>query len=181
MIRINLLIARDIRRKVGLRKEVSIFVFVLILVFLLIGLVQWVYMNQSSDLQDQINGSKVKLEKLQVQKRQIEKFRADKKALEMKLDLISTLKKNKSTPVRILDELSTHIPERMCLRSLKKQGAHLEVQGWALEDEVIANFMTSLQRSKYFSGIELIVTERFKPEGTEINIKKFTITSIVVQ
>jgi type IV pilus assembly protein PilN len=181
MIRINLLIARAVRRKVGLRKEITIFVFVLILVLLLIGLVQWVYMNQSSDLQRQINLRKVELEKLQAQKRQIEKFRADKKVLEMKLDLISKLKRNKSTPVRILDELSIHIPERMCLRSLKKHGAQLEMEGWALDDEVIANFMTSLQRSKYFSGIELIVTERFKPEGAEINVKKFTITSTVVE
>jgi len=181
MIRINLLIARDVRRKVGLRKEITIFVFVLILVLLLIGLVQWVYMNQSSDYQRQINVRNVELEKLQAQKRQIEKFRADKKVLEMKLDLISKLKRNKSTPVRILDELSIHIPERMCLRSLKKHGAQLEMEGWALDDEVIANFMTSLQRSKYFSGIELIVTERFKPEGAEINVKKFTITSTVVE
>jgi len=181
MIRINLLIARAVRRKVGLRKEITIFVFVLILVLLLIGLVQWVYMNQSSDYQRQINVRNVELEKLQAQKRQIEKFRADKKVLEMKLDLISKLKRNKSTPVRILDELSIHIPERMCLRSLKKHGAQLEMEGWALDDEVIANFMTSLQRSKYFSGIELIVTERFKPEGAEINVKKFTITSTVVE
>ena len=181
MIRINLLIARAVRRKVGLRKEITIFDFVLILVLLLIGLVQWVYMNQSSDYQRQINVRNVELEKLQAQKRQIEKFRADKKVLEMKLDLISKLKRNKSTPVRILDELSIHIPERMCLRSLKKHGAQLEMEGWALDDEVIANFMTSLQRSKYFSGIELIVTERFKPEGAEINVKKFTITSTVVE
>jgi len=181
MIRINLLIARDVRRKVGLRKEITIFVSVLILVLLVIGLVQWVYMNQSSALQRQISARKVELEKLQAQKRQIEKFKADKKVLEMKLDLIGKLKRNKSTPVRILDELSTHIPERMCLRSLKKQGAQLEMEGWALDDEVIANFMTSLQRSKYFRGIELIVTERFKPEGAEINVKKFTITSTVVE
>jgi type IV pilus assembly protein PilN len=181
MIRINLLIARDVRRKVGLRKEITIFVSVLILVLLVIGLVQWVYMNQSSGLQRQISARKVELEKLQAQKRQIEKFKADKKILEMKLELISKLKRNKSAPVRILDELSTHIPERMCLRSLKKHGTQLEMQGWALDDEVIANFMTSLQRSKYFRGIELIVTERFKPEGAEINVKKFTITSTVVE
>lgn len=179
MIRINLLMARAVRRKAGLRREISIFVFVLILVFLLIGLVQWVYMNQSSALQRQISDRKAQLEELRAMKRQIEKYKADMKVLDKKLTIINDLKKKKGTPVRILDELSTHMPDKMCLRSLKKDGAKLELEGWALDDEVIANFMTSLQGSKYFQGVELIVTERFKPEATEINIKKFTITSTV--
>ena len=181
MIRINLLMARAVRRKAGLRREISIVVFVLILIFLLIGLVQWVYMNQSSALQLQISDRKAKLEELQAMKRQIEKYKADMNILEKKLAIINDLKKKKGTPVRILDELSTHMPDKMCLRSLKKEGTNLEMQGWALDDEVIANFMTSLQGSEYFRGVELIVTERFKPEGTEINIKQFTITSTVVR
>ena len=181
MIRINLLMARVSRRREGLRKEISIFVFVLVLLFLLIGLMQWVYVEQSGALQSQISERKLKLEKLLSLKKQIEKYRADIKLREKKLDIINELKENKAGPVRILDELSTHMPEKMCLRSLKKEGAKLEIEGWALDDEVIANFMTKLQGSRYFSGVELIVTERFKPEGTEINIKKFTITSAVVQ
>ena len=181
MIRINLLIARAGRRREGLRKEISIFIFVLVLVFGLIGLVQWIHVNQSRALERQMSDRKVKLEKLRELKRQIEKYKGDIKLLEKKLKVISELKKNKARPVRILDALSTHIPDKMCLRSLKKDGAALEMQGWALTDEVIANFMTNLQSSEYFMGVELIVTERFKPEGTDINIKKFTITSTVVQ
>ena len=181
MIRINLLMARAVRRKVGLRKEISIFIFVLVLVFLVIGLVQWVYMNQSRELQTQISDRQVKLEKLRAQKRQIQKYKADMKLLEKKLEIINKLKANKGKPVRILDNLSIHMPDKMCLRSLKKQGAQLELTGWALTDEVIANFMTALQGSKRFSGVELIVTERFKPQGTEIKIKKFTITGVIGQ
>jgi type IV pilus assembly protein PilN len=181
MIRINLLMARAVRRKVGLRKEISIFVFVLIVVFLLIGLVQWIYVNQSRGLQNQISDRKVKLDKLRSLKRQIDRYKANIKLREEKLAVINTLQKNKARPVQILDELSIQIPNKMCLRSLKKQGAQLELEGWALSDEVIANFMTNLQNSRYFSRVELIITERFKPKGTDINIKKFTITSTVAQ
>ncbi len=181
MIRINLLMARAVRRKVGLRKEISISVFILLLVFFIIGLFQWIYWNQSRDLQDQISDRKAKLEKLRTLKKQIEKYKANIKLLEKKLDIITELKKNKAKPVQILDVLSTNIPDKMSLRSLKKQGPKLELSGWALDDEVIANFMTNLQRSRYFTGVELIVTERFKPAGADINIKKFTITSTIVQ
>lgn len=181
MIRINLLMARAVRRKVGLRREISIFVFVLVVLFIIIGLFQWIYWNQSRDLQDQISDRKAKLEKLRTLKKQIEKYKANIKLLEKKLDIITELKKNKAKPVQILDVLSTNIPDKMSLRSLKKQGPKLELSGWALDDEVIANFMTNLQRSRYFTGVELIVTERFKPAGADINIKKFTITSTIVQ
>lgn len=181
MIRINLLMARAVRRKVGLRKEISISVFVLLLVFFIIGLLQWIYWNQSDALEEQIKDKKVELEKLRALKQQIGKYKANIKLLEKKLEIINELKKNKGRPVRILDELSTHMPDKMCLRTLKKKGAQLELGGWALSDEVIANFMTNLQRSKSFRGVELIVTERFKPEGTDVNIKKFTVTTTVIQ
>ncbi len=181
MIRINLLMARAVRRRVGLRKEISIFVFVLVALFIIIGLFQWIYWNQSKGLQSQISDQKVKLEKLRALKQQIAKYRANIKLLEKKLAVINELKKNKAMPVKILDELSTHMPDKMSLRSLKKSGSQLEIGGWALDDEVIANFMTNLQRSKYFRGVELIVTERFKPQGADVNIKKFTITSTVLQ
>jgi type IV pilus assembly protein PilN len=181
MIRVNLLMARAVRRKVGLRKEISIFVFVLVLLFFIIGLFQWIYWNQSTGLQDQIKVQKGKLEKLRALKKQIEKYKANIKLLDKKLEVIVELKKNKKKPVQILDVLSTNIPDKMSLRSLKKQGAKLELSGWALDDEVIANFMTNLQRSRYFTGVELIITERFKPAGADVNIKKFTITSTVVQ
>jgi len=181
MIRINLLMARAVRRRVGLRKEISIFVFVLVVLFIIIGLFQWIYWNQSKGLQSQIRDQKVKLEKLRTLKQQIEKYKTNIKLLEKKLAIITELKKNKARPVQILDVLSTNIPDKMSLRSLKKQGPKLELSGWALDDEMIANFMTNLQRSRYFTGVELIVTERFKPEGADINIKKFTITSTVLQ
>jgi len=181
MIRINLLMARAGRRKMGLRKEISIFVFVVVVLFLIIGLFQWVYVNQSKGLQDEIDDKKDKLEELRALKKQIGKYKANIKLLERKLDIITELKKNKAMPVRILDELTTNIPDKISLRSLKKQGATLELSGWALDDEVIANFMTNLQRSRYFRGVELVVTERFKPQGAEVNIKKFTVTSTVVQ
>jgi type IV pilus assembly protein PilN len=173
--------ARAVRRKMGLRKEISIFVFVVVVLFLIIGLFQWVYVNQSKGLQSEINHKKAKLEELRVLKKQIGKYKANIKLLERKLDIITELKKNKAMPVRILDELTTNIPDKISLRSLKKQGAKLELSGWALDDEVIANFMTNLQRSRYFRGVELVVTERFKPQGTDVNIKKFTVTSTVVQ
>jgi type IV pilus assembly protein PilN len=173
--------ARAVRRRVGLRKEISILILALVLLFFLIGLMQWIYMNQSRGLQRQISDRKAKLEELRSQKRQIAKFKTDMKIFEKKLEIITELKKNKARPVKILDVLSTNMPDKMCLRSLNKKGSRLELSGWALTDEVIANFMTNLQSSKYFRGVELIVTERFKPEGTEIYIKKFTITSTVVQ
>jgi Tfp pilus assembly protein PilN len=173
--------ARAVRRRVGLRKEFSIFIIVLVLLFLLIGLVHWVYVDRSRKLQSDIRHSQAELEKLRALKQQIQKYKVGIKILEKKLAVINQLNKNKGRPVRILDELSTRMPDKVCLRSLKKSGAQVELKGWALTDEVIANFMTNLEGSKYFRGVELIVTERFKPKGTDINIKKFTITSTVIQ
>jgi Tfp pilus assembly protein PilN len=118
--------ARAVRRRVGLRKEISIFVFVLVVLFSIIGLFQWVYWNQSKGLQKQISVQKVKLEELRALKQQIEKYKTNIRLLEKKLAVIAELKKNKARPVRILDVLSTNIPDKISLRSLKKQGPKLD-------------------------------------------------------
>ncbi|MGZ3603813.1 MAG: PilN domain-containing protein, partial [Thermodesulfobacteriota bacterium] len=59
---------------------------------------------------------------------------------------------------KVLDELSIDKPEKLQLESLKKDGSKLGIEGIALDDETIANFMTNLRKSKLFRGVDLVVS-----------------------
>ena len=48
------------------------------------------------------------------------------------MDIIKTLQKNKSGPVRMLDEISTCLPGNVWLTKLDQKGTKLQLKAWAL-------------------------------------------------
>jgi type IV pilus assembly protein PilN len=65
-------------------------------------------------------------------------------------------------------------PEKIQLESLKKEGAKLGIEGIALDDETVANFMTNLRKSKNFKSVDLIVSEQI--EQSKIKLKRFILS-----
>ncbi|MBW2058359.1 MAG: PilN domain-containing protein [Deltaproteobacteria bacterium] len=172
MIRINLLVAREERKRESIRKEATIFVVVIALVLAGVGLIQWFSDRQRDEIITQIRNSRAELKRLEAIKREINKAKANKKMLQEKLDIIVRLNKNRTRPIEIMTLLASKIPKKMWLKSLDKKAQKLTLQGIALDDETIANFMKSLQQSKMFTAVQLVVTERVTVE--KINLKKFT-------
>jgi type IV pilus assembly protein PilN len=65
-------------------------------------------------------------------------------------------------------------PEKLQLESLRKEGSRLGIDGVALDDETVANFMTNLRKSKVFKNVDLVVSEQF--EQSKVKLKKFTLS-----
>jgi len=171
MIKINLLVGREERKKESIRKEAIIFGLAMVLVLFSIGLVHWMSSKERETIITQIRNSKDELKRLEVIKREINKAKANKKMLQEKLNIIQTLNTNRTRPIQIMSFLASKIPDKMWLNSLDKKNERLTLQGIALDDETIANFMKKLQQSKLFTSVELVVTERVTIE--KINLKKF--------
>ncbi len=172
MIKINLLVAREERKKESIRKEATIFVLALVLVLVGIIFAQWMTIRQRESVRTQIREAQDELKRLEVIKRKINKAKADKEILQEKLNIIAKLNLNRTRPIEIMGFLASKIPEKMWLKSLDKKGGKLTLQGIALDDETIANFMKRLQQSKIFTSVELVVTERVTIE--KLNLKQFT-------
>jgi type IV pilus assembly protein PilN len=151
---------------------VIIFVLVLVLVCAGVGLVHWMSSRQRIELITQIRNAENELQRLERVKREIQKAKANKKMLQEKLGIIDKLNKNRTRPVAIMSLLASRIPDKMWLRSLDKKDQKLTLEGVALDDETIANFMKKLQKTDVFTAVELVVTERVTIE--KFNLKKFT-------
>jgi Tfp pilus assembly protein PilN len=61
---------------------------------------------------------------------------------------------------------------------MKKEGPRVGVEGVALDDETVANFMDNLRKSKLFRNIDLVVTEQI--EQSKIKLKKFILSFDIV-
>ena len=174
MIKINLLLARKEKRKVGGQKEIIIFVGTVVCLLGILGVVHWSKLNKRDAIlrKTQEVKAEIKLYESRIAEAQKEKER--QKILQEILEVINILLKEKSFASRVLDEVSVQKPEKLQLESMKKEGSKLGIDGVALDDETVANFMTSLRNSKLFRNVDLVVSEQF--EQSKVKLKKFTLS-----
>jgi type IV pilus assembly protein PilN len=79
----------------------------------------------------------------------------DPRALEEKLQVLATLEKGRTRPVKVLDELSTIIPRGVWISGFGEQAGVTTIQGFALGYEDFASFAEKLKRSKFFSKVTI--------------------------
>jgi type IV pilus assembly protein PilN len=178
MIKINLLLARKEKKKVGMKKEMVILILSLAFLFLLLMVIQWKIDKEKEDTLRQISETRKEINYYKSLTTEVTKAKEAQKILQEKLNLINSLRKEKTSPARVLDELSIDRPEKIQFESLKKEGSRLGIEGIALDDETVANFMTNLRKSKLFKNVDLIVTEQI--ELSKIKLKKFVLSCEII-
>jgi type IV pilus assembly protein PilN len=179
MIKINLLLARKEKKKGGLKKE---FIVLILSVVLLLGVFVFIQLGLSGKIEDTLAQNAKKREEIVKYKSltaEVEKKKQEQKMLQNRLDIINSLRRDKAKAARVLDELSIDKPEKLQLESLKKDGARLAIEGIALDDETIANFMTNLRKSKLFKNVDLIVSEQI--EQSKMKVRKFILSCEIIQ
>ncbi len=179
MIKINLLVARKEKRKGGLKKEFIVLILSIVLLLGVFVFIQWGVNKKIEDTLTQNGQKRAEIAKYKSLITEVEKRKAEQKMLENRLDIINSLKKDKAKAARILDELSVGKPEKLQVDSLKKDGMKLSIEGVALDDETIANFMTNLRKSKLFKNVDLVVSEQV--ERSKIKLRKFILSCEIVQ
>jgi type IV pilus assembly protein PilN len=146
MIRINLLPAREARRRVELRHQLQAAIVVVLVV---VGGSVWAYTIQNSELaarQQDLVGVEEEIKRLEEIIKEVQKFETKKAQMEKKVGAIEDLKLNQSRPARWLEELSHSLPDQMWLSSVKDTGGALLISGKSFDNVVIAAFMENLER-----------------------------------
>jgi len=154
-------------------------VFALIVVGAVIGFVHSDLTTQIGTSQNRITQMQNDIEKFKPQLDQVAAFRAKKAELQKKIDVIAGLDRARKGPVRVMDELATHTPERLWLDSVSTKGNALELTGQSLDNELVAVFLGSLGDSPYFENVDLNSTELADgPDG--LKVVKFKIQATIV-
>jgi type IV pilus assembly protein PilN len=146
MIRINLLPFRAARKKENIRKQVSIFFLCLLLVIIVLGWVHFYLGNKQTRLTTNVADTKKELALYKQKNEEIKEIRQKLQDLEMRQKVIQDLEKKRFEPVHILDELAGKIvAERMWLTRLNVSGNQMDVDGIALDNKTVADFMDKLE------------------------------------
>src|SRR5690606_25538168 len=97
--------------------------------------------------------------------------------LEAKLDTIAVLERQRTGPVRVLEDLSDATPDKLWLTEMRESGGSLSLLGRGLDNQTIALFMQRLEESPYFNQVDLVETKQV--EDGKAKLKEFSIRAVV--
>jgi type IV pilus assembly protein PilN len=178
MIRINLLPIKQLQAEVTRRREIIIAAVVLgSLLVVLLGtyLYQW---SQLSALENELAALRSELQALNAKVKEVADLQVKIKDLRGKQKIIEDLNGKKSGPVLVMASLSRATPASLWLTDLRESAGNVTMNGLAVDNETVADFMRSLAASKHFSNVELI--ESIEGPRTTSSLKKFSIKTRVI-
>lgn len=171
MIKINLLPVRAAKRKETARQQAVIVAGTLILVLLLaLGAYSYLLIKISST-KDEISKSEQELAELKAQIGKINELEKLKAEVTKKLDILNQLRREKTGPVNRLKTISQAVPDRLWITGYSESGTTVALSGVAFSEELIADFMRSIEQSSDFATVELVVSEQVVISG--MKLKKF--------
>jgi type IV pilus assembly protein PilN len=173
MIQINLLPVRQLKRQVVLRQQLYMFAAIIATVSLGVGGV-WL-MDRRAIAQNEAEQAElhVTLERLKPIVDEVSTLERREKLLNARIETIQRLRSNQRGPVHVLDALSRNLPDQTWLETIDESAGVYKVAGFALTNFAVADLLRNLQRSKEFTGVDLILSEQVMIANREV--KKFII------
>lgn len=169
MIRINLLPVREERRKAGARNLALVLVSALVGSVFLAGALHGKVRHDISSTRRVAAETQKEIDRFAPQLAQVEEFKKTKSEIEQKLNVIQGLNEARSGPVRMLDELATHTPDRIWISKIEVHNNGMLMEGMSLDNELVALFLTALEESAYFKSVELVETQAKEKDGFRLN------------
>jgi type IV pilus assembly protein PilN len=168
---------RAARKKENVRRQVSI--FMLSLAFLLIIFFYYNYRlsNKVDSLNANIKQTKTELVKYTKINTEIAQIKKKLNNLKKKMAVMKTLEANRFEPTRLLDIMTqVVVPKRMWFTRLESRGEKVKINGIALDNKTVADFMVRLEDCGLFKEVNLNTLKRKKAKAADL--KSFTISCI---
>ena len=174
MIRINLLPFRTERKKENVRRQLSLFLLSLILVLIVLVYYNFSLSSKIGRLTKRITTTKSELNRYEEINKEIARIKKTLENLQKKMAVIDQLESDRYAPVRLMDTLTqVLITNRMWLVSLDNQESTVTINGIALDNKTVADFMVGLQNCGLFSNVNLKTIKH--QEVQKSNLKGFQI------
>ena len=175
MIKINLLPYHEKAKKENVTRQIFIIAGSFIVFFLLLIYVQIQLMSTISNLVSQVKEAEASLAELNKKIGDLEKYKADKKELEQKLDVIHTLEENRLAPVKTLDDLAALVPSKnIWLTKITQQGSNFKVEGVGRDNIAVADFMKTIETFEPIRSVDLISSKKTEISGITLQIFNFS-------
>ena len=192
MIRINLLPYRAARKKENIRKQISIFFLSLIMVLAILFFYSLRLQGRINGLNTKIKNQKQMLAKFEKQAKEADRIKNELSKLEKKTNIINNLETSRKESVRLLDNMTKMVADkepiseadssspkndnsvkRLWFTGFQAKGNTIHIQGIAMDNKTVADFMTRLEVSKLYKNVNLKTLKQHKI--AKLTLKSFEI------
>ncbi|MEO7274122.1 MAG: PilN domain-containing protein [Vicinamibacterales bacterium] len=180
MIRINLLATERAKAKAPAMmpeaRRVTLGASLVLLVTVL-GLGWWFWsLHQQSLLLDiDITSAEVETKQLRAVLSKVQKFEARKAQLQQRVTLIEQLRKGQTAPVRVLDQISRSVPDRLWLANLKQSGNEFTLDGYATTMTALSDFVAGIEDTNWFKKPVEIIDSQMTTDPKTGDLVKFVV------
>ena len=171
MIRINLLaVGRKPEKKPVLagQKVAILGTAILAAAALLIGWRFFSLKQESTRLDDDLRSAQQEQLRLRSILQQVQDFERRKQQLQQRVALIEELRKGQSAPVRMLDEISRALPDRLWLTTLTQDATGVKLEGRTTSLTSLSDFVGNLEGSGYFARPVEILDSQVDTQQTDV-------------
>ncbi|UCE78333.1 MAG: PilN domain-containing protein [Nitrospiraceae bacterium] len=175
MIKVNLLPEKKKRKK---PKQIPAFLLAIIGLTVLVGVVlALLYSHFNSEVearQVQVRENEIRLKKLEDKIREVEAFERRNALFKNRKEIIEQLGKNKTIPVKVLDEISSSLPAGVWINTLQLSGNGLDLKCTAFTNTDVVEHVNKLKQSKMFSDVYL--RESIQQKQTGFSLYNYSIS-----
>ncbi len=174
MIRINLLPFRAARTKENVRRQISVFLLIVVLMVVAMIGVTITLNAEKNRSQERLTAIKAELGKYTEKAKEVDRLKKESKLLQKKIDIIAQLENVRKEPVVLFTALTeVVVPERMWLNTFTTTSGAINITGTALDEITVADFAKRLEISEVFTDVNI----KFLKHGVEkkVAIKKFEV------
>jgi type IV pilus assembly protein PilN len=147
-----------------------------------VAIIAGMYITQQATLKNReqtLKERKARKAELDEVLKELESLEKAKALLDKKVKSIQDLKKQQQRCVKMMDQLSSSLPQWVWLTSLKFSGGRLDLNGKALTNSLIADFINQLKSTNYFVNVQFKDSTRDKAKGSgNQEVFKFSISCV---
>lgn len=193
MIKINLIPFREIEKKENIRRQVTIAILSVLLVMAAMAY-YYIHLNNRIDkMEAKKDDTKNKLTVAEKKAKEVDQIRQELIKLNNKIKVIKDIEANRKASIKLLDHMTTMVDEqasvvesgaspdetgkpvkRLWFTSFQANGPNININGVALDNKTVADFMTRLEASKIYKNVNLNTLK--KQKISNLNLKSFVIT-----
>ena len=178
MIKVNLFPFRAAQIKENIRQQITIYMLSVIFLLLLSSYFYIDFNNAINSLREEQDEKQKELDSFKETNKRLAALKKIIADVEVKLNTIKRLEKIKTGPVRLLDDIAMSVPkDKLWLTTLKEEKGTLILNGTAMDNETVADFMDNLNSTKSVHSVQLVRTRQKKVPGFDLSLKDFSLNS----
>jgi type IV pilus assembly protein PilN len=174
MIKVNLLPTKKKKRPKPLPTFLIYTILLTVVTGLVVAYLAYFYSSRLSDREAKVRENDLKIAELKEKIKAVEDFERLNKTFQQRKDIIEELGRNKSRPVKILDEISAQLPVGVWLTAMEIKGSDINLSCTAFSNTDVVNYVNNLKNSKLFTDVYL--QESIQAKTKETSVYTFRLT-----